>query len=95
MAALFESIPKEVAQQISNREKLHAAAARSKDILVYQNSNGPWIRLRSSVNIVGDDEAKSYADNGGPSPPSGAGPLRPAPRSPAAAAALKWIARAR
>ena len=71
MAALFESIPKEVAEQISNREKLHAASARTKDILVYQNSNGPWVRLRSSVNIVGDDAAKAYADKGGPSPPSG------------------------
>lgn len=75
MAALFESIPKEVAEQISNREKLHAASARTKDILVYQNSNGPWIRLRSSVNIVGESEAKEYAKKGGPDPPSGTSTL--------------------
>ena len=71
MGALYQSIPEELATQISHREKLHAATARSKDILVYQNSNSPWVRLRSSVNIVSNEDAKNYAKQGGKTPPSG------------------------
>ena len=55
---LGSSISLDLSNQIKAREAKFGAATRDKATLEYLNSNSAWVKLRSSVNIIGGDVAK-------------------------------------
>jgi len=51
-----------VVKQLIAREKLLSQNKRSKDHLLFFNSNGAWARLVSSINTITEEETKALAD---------------------------------
>jgi len=62
---LGSSISLDLSNQIKAREAKFGAATRDKATLEYLNSNSAWVKLRSSVNIIGGDVAKKLRGYGG------------------------------
>lgn len=58
---LGSGIAKGVTDQLLLRESLVGQANKSREHLLFFNSNGAWVRLVSSVNIVTEDQAKKLS----------------------------------
>ena len=61
---LGSGISKGVADQLFLREKLIGERNKSKEHLLFFNSNGAWVRLVSSVNTLTEKEAVDYRKEG-------------------------------
>ena len=60
---LGSGISKGVTDQLLLRESLIGERNKSKDHLLFFNSNGAWVRLVSSVNTLTEKESKEFSDN--------------------------------
>ena len=58
---LGSGIAKGVTDQLLLRENLIGERNKSKEHLLFFNSNGAWVRLVSSVNVVTEDQAKKLS----------------------------------
>ena len=58
---LGSGISKGVTDQLLLRENLIGQSIKDKNHLLFFNSNGAWVRLASSINIVTQDQAKKLA----------------------------------
>ena len=55
------SISPDVSALIKAREEIFGARNRTKQQLEFLNSNTAWVKLRSSVNTISNDEALTLA----------------------------------